>query len=175
MADAYVGEIRIFAGNFAPKGWALCNGQLMAISANTALFSILGTRYGGDGKSTFALPDLRERAPMHQGQGPGLTPRELGAAGGASTVTLTTAQMPQHVHLANCQTTPVTDSPSGAIWANTAGRGAPTIYAPLANSTTTLNPQTLGVTGNSQPHNNMQPYLAMNFIICLQGMFPPRG
>lgn len=175
MAEAYIGEIRIFAGNFAPANWALCNGQLLPLNQNTALFSILGTQYGGNGINNFALPDLRGAAPLHQGAGPGLTPRFIGEGGGANTVTLLEEQMPVHNHTASCVSTPSTDTPDGMIWANTSGRGAPVIYSPLANSTTQMNPQTLGVAGSSQPHNNMQPYLALNFIICLRGNFPPRG
>ncbi|MET3290856.1 UNVERIFIED_CONTAM: microcystin-dependent protein [Brevibacillus sp. OAP136] len=176
MADAYVGEIRIFAGAYAPSGWAFCDGSLIPIRRNPALFSIIGVQYGGDGQLTFALPDLRGRAAMHQGAGPGLTPRSIGAPGGSSTVTLTQDQMPAHNHLAECDGKPTTNTPSGTIWTNTVGRGSAAIYAPLSNpTTTTLNPQSVAVTGSSLPHNNKQPYLGMNFIICLEGEFPPRS
>lgn len=171
--DPYLGEIRLFAGNFAPKGWALCNGQLMPITQNTALFSLLGTQYGGDGKTTFALPNFQGRAPVHRGQGPGLTDRRVGQSGGTPTVTLLTSEMPAHSHVPNASTAPTQGNPEGAVWSNTPGlRGTP-IYA--ANADTYMSSMAIGVTGNSQPHNNMQPYLGLNFIIALQGVFPPRS
>lgn len=174
MADPFVAEIRIFAGNFAPTGWALCNGQLLPISQNTALFSLLGTYYGGDGKSTFALPDLQGRAPMFWGDGPGLSIRDLGEMSGSTAVTLLDNEMPVHAH-----------SLMGALGL-AAGRD-PT-NNPLARSrngmayqdntnTSVVNmaPAAVGVTGSSQPHNNMQPYLCLTFIIALQGVYPPRS
>lgn len=177
MADQFIGEIRIFAGNFAPKGWAFCNGDLIPISQNTALFSLLGTTYGGDGKTNFALPDLRGRAPMHQGTGPGLTQRILGDADGVASVTLLPTQMPAHTHQAGCVTTQSNEAnPSNAVWAanNAGGKGggAATGYQPTAN--TAMNPAAIAPSGGSQPHNNMQPYLGINFIIALQGEFPMR-
>lgn len=177
MADQFIGEIRIFAGNFAPKGWAFCDGSLIPISRNTALFSLLGVTYGGDGKTNFALPDLRGRAPMHQGTGPGLTQRILGDAGGASSATLSSTQMPVHTHQAGCVTTQSNQTdPSNAVWAaNIAGGkggGNATGYQPVANAT--MNPGALAPSGGGQPHNNMQPYVGINFIIALQGVFPPR-
>lgn len=180
MADAYVGEIRIFAGNFAPKGWALCNGQLMSIASNTALFSILGVRYGGDGKTTFALPNLMGRAPMHQGNGPGLTPRSVGQQFGSQTVTLTTAEMPAHTHVPQAvNAVGPGNSPEGNLWAQAPKEGRPgqEKQVPLFDSqvNTAMSPLALVPTGGSQPHNNMQPYLAQTFIICLQGEFPARG
>lgn len=173
MSEAYVGEIRIFAGTFAPTGWALCNGQILAISQNTALFSLLGTTYGGNGTTTFALPNLQGRAPMHWGTGPGLTPRSLGEVGGAATVTLLSTQMPAHTHTMNAAIDPgESDNPANLALA----RGSNiTPYAPAPTPGTTLSPSTLSVQGGSQPHNNMQPYLTMNFIIALQGIYPPRS
>lgn len=179
MADAYIGEIRIFAGNFAPKGWALCNGQLMAISQNTALFSILGVQYGGDGKTTFALPNLMGRTAIGQGAGPGLTPRSVGEAVGSQVVSLLASQMPMHAH------TPMgyskkgsTSDPTNAVWGeySVGGRGGQT-PVPLFAATpdAQMSPVALNSTGGGQPHNNMQPFLAMNYIICLQGEFPPRS
>ncbi|GIP23436.1 phage tail protein [Paenibacillus sp. J22TS3] len=172
--DQYVGEIRIFAGTFAPKGWAFCDGSIVPIHNNTPLFSLLGNTYGGDGKTTFALPDLRGRAPMHQGQGPGLTPRPLGSPGGTASVTLLTTEMPVHTHIPACQnTTNGVAEPTNAVWTKTAGRVGPPAYSPSSNQN--MNPLAIGVTGSSLPHNNMQPYLAVNFIIALEGSFPPRG
>ena len=175
MADQFTGEIRIFAGNFAPRGWAMCNGQLMSISQNTALFSLLGTFYGGDGKSTFALPDLQGSAPLHQGQGPGLSGYYLGQTGGEANVTLLTSEMPAHNHqamgiAASGQTTP---SPT-VVWGTLAGRTPPPLYSSAAPDVT-MGPFALGVSGSSFPHNNMQPLLVLNFIIALEGLFPTRS
>jgi len=172
MSEAYVGEIRMFAGNFPPRGWALCQGQIMSIQQNTALFSLLGTTYGGDGKSTFALPNLVGRAPMHFGQGPGLSQHNLGGAGGSSNVTLLVNQIPAHTHVPAGAPAPNADTPAGGSWASTPVRGGTKVYGGTPD--TTMSPQALNVTGGSQPHNNMQPYLGVNFIICLQGVFPPR-
>lgn len=176
MATPYVGEIRMFAGNFAPRFNAFCNGQLLAIAQNTALFSLLGTTYGGNGQTTFALPNLLSRAPMHFGNGPGLTPRSLGETGGAETVTLSTAQIPAHTHQASgLAANGSQGSPAGATWATLGtGRTPPPLYAP-APGNTTMNPLALAQTGGGQPHNNMPPFLAINFIIGLQGVFPPRN
>ncbi|MXV20148.1 phage tail protein [Deinococcus xianganensis] len=171
MSEPFVGEIRIFAGNFAPTGWALCNGQILPISQNTALFSLLGTTYGGDGRTTFGLPNLQGRAPMHWGNGPGLTPRNLGESGGAPTATLLTSQMPAHTHTMNAAIDPAeSDNPANLALARGSNISP---YAPTPN--TTLNPSTLSGQGGNQPHNNMQPYLTMNFIIALQGIYPPRS
>lgn len=171
--DPFLGEIRLFAGNFAPTGWALCEGQLMTIRANTALFSLLGTAYGGDGRSTFALPDLRDRVPLHHGQGPGLTERELGETGGSAAVTLLISELPPHTHPARALPDPAESAaPSGKSLAR--GVNA-TAYAPSATPGTTLHPGAVGMAGGSAPHNNLPPSLALNFIIALQGVFPPRG
>jgi len=176
MADPFVAEIRMFAGNFAPKGWALCNGQLMPISQNTALFSLLGTFYGGDGKTTFALPNLQGSAPMHPGQGPGLSVHDLGESGGESAVTLLQTEMAAHNHAANCLNG-VGDINTPNLWATTSGigrGGGPPNYASTGNPAP-MNPQAIGIAGSSQPHNNMSPYLAVTFIIALQGVYPPRS
>lgn len=171
--DPFLGEIRIFTGNFPPKGWAFCNGQLMSISQNTALFSLLGTFYGGDGKSTFALPNLQGSVPLGQGQGPGLTDRVLGETGGAATVTLLTTEMPAHTHTVNAVAEPGDGtSPSNDLWAASVLRDRQ--YA-TGSPTATMSPTAINVAGGSQPHNNMQPYLGLNFIIALQGVFPQRG
>src|SRR5438128_2483000 len=174
MSNPFVAEIRIFTGNFAPKGWALCDGQLMPISQNTALFSLLGTTYGGDGKSTFALPDLQGCAPMQAGQGPGLSLRDLGETAGEQTVTLLQTEMPSHTHL------PVASnggggvlSPANAVWAGDAGRNP----APRFNSAQNvqMSPFATAITGGNLPHNNLPPFLGLTFIIALQGVFPARS
>ncbi len=173
MADPFVAEIRIFGFNFAPKGWAFCNGQLLPLSQNTALFSLLGTTYGGDGKSTFALPDLQGRHPMHPGQGPGLSLHDLGETGGEETVTLLESEIPSHSHSemgSNTQSTQ--QSPSGNF---SAGSNAARRYAPAAtNPDVMMNPLAIAPTGGGLPHNNLSPYLVLNFCIALQGVFPPR-
>jgi microcystin-dependent protein len=170
MADPFVAEIRIFPFNFAPKGWAFCNGQILPISQNTALFSLLGTTYGGNGQSTFALPDMQGNAPMHPGQGPGLSLHDLGEMAGSETVTLLISEIPLHTHAMNA----VEDD--GALFTPVdqflaAGNS---MYSTAATNTT-MNPQMLALAGGSLPHNNMQPYLTLNFNIALQGVFPPRG
>lgn len=176
MATPYVGEIRMFGGNFAPRFNAFCNGQLIAIAQNTALFSLLGTTYGGNGTTTFALPNLQSRAPMHFGQGAGLSPRSLGEQGGVENVTLQLTQLPLHSHSAVGQNGSGTQgSPAGATWATTGTARSPVpLYAPVPGNTT-MNPSALAQTGGGQPHNNMPPFLAINFIIALQGVFPPRN
>lgn len=183
MSNPFVAEIRIFAGNFAPTGWALCNGQLMPISQNTALFSLLGTTYGGDGKSTFALPNLQGSAPMQQGQGPGLSQRFLGESGGEQTVTLLQTEMPSHSH--TMQTTATAATVAAATnnqWAMAQAGGAKGGGGSIINmySTTTnsglaqMSPFATSIAGGSLPHNNMPPFLGLTFIIAMQGVFPPR-
>lgn len=174
MTDPFLAEIRMFGGNFAPRGWALCNGQLMAISQNTALFSLLGTTYGGDGKSTFGLPNLQGSAPMQQGQGAGLSLRFLGENGGEPSVTLLQSEMAMHTHTVNAYAgNGDQNSPAGAVWGEVLnGRQGTPLYAPSPN--VMMNPQSTGITGGSQPHNNMPPYLTVTFIIALQGIFPQR-
>ena len=176
MADPFVAEIRIFPFNFAPKGWAFCNGQLLPISQNTALLSLLGTTYGGDGKSTFALPDLQGSAPMHPGQGQGLSLRDLGEMSGSETITLLNSEMPIHQHGVGRASTAAGDSvlPQACVWAQSgAGRGSAALYI-AGPATGKVNQFSLGPTGGDLPHNNMQPYLTLNFCIALQGVFPAR-
>jgi microcystin-dependent protein len=172
MADPFVAEIRIFPFNFAPKGWAFCNGQILPISQNTALFSLLGTTYGGNGQSTFALPDMQGNAPMHPGQGPGLSLHDLGETGGSQTVTLLVSEIPSHSHAWNASNQDGNDqSPVNELFAGGVG-GVSTYAAPSAIQP--FSDQTLTPAGGDLPHNNMQPYLTLNFNIALQGVFPPR-
>ena len=176
MADPFVAEIRIFPFNFPPKGWAFCDGQLLPISQNTALFSLLGTTYGGDGQSTFALPDLQGSAAMHPGQGQGLSLRDLGERSGVESVTLLESEMPIHAHqVGRAQAANGTSqSPVGNVWAQApAGRGTLALYG-LPPATGTMNTLALAPAGGSLPHNNMPPYLTLFFCIALQGVFPPR-
>jgi microcystin-dependent protein len=173
MADPFVAEIRIFPFNFAPRGWAWCDGQLLPLSQNTALFSLLGTTYGGDGKSNFALPDLQGSAPMHPGQGPGLSLHALGEQGGSETVTLLESEIPAHSHSLGAQTTPLGGSATAA--GNTYNRPASgLLYDTTSLSPVTMAPETLAPAGGDQPHNNLQPYLTFYFAIAMQGVFPPR-
>lgn len=172
MADPFVAEIRIFPFNFAPKGWAWCDGQLLPLSQNTALFSLLGTTYGGNGKSNFALPDLQGRAPMHPGQGPGLSLHDLGETGGSETVTLLESEIPSHSHQLKASIA-VADSPN-PTGAFTAGPSSDNLYAPPGNLVA-MSPNALAPAGGDQPHNNLQPFLTFYFNIALQGVFPPRG
>ncbi len=173
MADPFVAEIRIFPFNFAPRGWAFCDGQLLPLSQNTALFSLLGTTYGGNGASNFALPNLQGRAPMHPGQGPGLSLHDLGENGGSDTVTLLEPEMPAHAHALLAQAVPG-DSPTPQAAVHARAIGA-TPYRPPANAPlVAMSDQALAPIGGDQPHNNMQPYLTLNFNIALQGVFPPR-
>ena len=173
MADPFVAEIRIFPFNFAPKGWAFCNGQILPISQNTALFALLGTVYGGDGKSTFALPNLQGSAAMHPGQGQGLSLHDLGEQGGAETVTLLQSEMPAHTH--QVMSLPLAgDSNIPGPGVTIAGATGGTPYAPPGNLTPAAL-QALPPAGGDLPHNNMQPYLTLNYNIALQGVFPPRG
>ena len=171
MADPFVAEIRIFPFNFAPRGWAWCDGQLLPISQNTALFSLLGTTYGGDGKSTFALPDLQGRAPMHPGQGPGLSLHDLGETGGSETVTLLQSEIPAHAHTLSTSVRPADSLNPGGL---SPGTGNNMYRAAAAAALVSTAPQALAPAGGDQPHNNMQPYLTFYFNIALQGVFPPR-
>lgn len=174
MADPFVAEIRIFPFNFAPTGWAFCNGQILPISQNTALFSLLGTTYGGNGQSTFALPNMQGNAPMHPGQGPGLSLHDLGETGGSDTVTLLVSEMPAHSHAQMGNTTTATKSlPTGNSFAR--GSSITPYLAPAGAPVVTMAFQAVTPAGGSLPHNNMQPYLTLNFNIALQGVFPPRS
>ena len=177
--EPFIAQIMLFGGNFAPRGWALCDGQLLPIAQNQALFSLLGTTYGGDGRTTFGLPDLRGRVPMHPGNGPGLTQRRLGAKGGVEEVTLNEAQLPSHDHPVNtdvaCSNAAgATDSPEGGVWAGSSEGDQ--VYAASGD-------QTMGdavnvdvqATGGGQAHTNVQPFTCVNYIIALQGVFPSRN
>lgn len=170
--DPFVAEIRIFPFNFAPKGWAFCDGQLLPLSQNTALFSLLGTTYGGNGRDNFALPDLRGSVPMHPGQGPGLSLHDLGETGGSETVVLLQSEIPSHNHTMNAQNMPLggIQAPAGASLNRPASGNQ---FAP-AGAAVAMDPNTIAPAGSDQPHNNMQPYLTLNFCIALQGVFPPR-
>ncbi len=169
MAQPYVGEIRIFAGNFAPAGWAFCDGQELPISENETLYQLIGTTYGGDGQSTFALPDLRGRVPVHFGAG-----TTIAQTGGVEAVTLTTTQIPVHAHPVIATTSGQQISPSNGVLAKASGFGGLTTFKSAAGVTTLTNltPTSLKPAGGSQPHENRQPYLALNFIISLFGIFP---
>jgi microcystin-dependent protein len=171
--DPFVAEIRIFPFNFAPKGWAFCDGQILPLSQNTALFSLLGTTYGGDGKSNFALPNMQGNAPMHPGQGPGLSLHDLGEAGGNGTVELLESELPSHSHVLRADTDDAADtnvpSPNASLALSTGG----TLYQAAGGAV--LAAQALPPAGGDQPHNNMQPYLTFNFNIALQGVYPPRS
>ncbi len=170
MADPFLGQIQAFGFNFAPRGWALCDGQLLPIAQNTALFSLLGTIYGGDGRRTFALPDLRGRVSLHQGRGPGLSDRRIGAKGGQEMVTLTTQEMPSHKHSASGSNEEADSvSPAGRVPAT----GASAIYQTPPDAP--MNANMIGLTGGGQGHNNMQPFLVINWCIALVGAYPPRS
>lgn len=174
MADPFVAEIRIFPFNFPPTGWAFCDGQLLPLSQNTALFSLLGTTYGGDGKSNFALPDLQGSAPMHPGQGPGLSLYDLGQTGGTETVTLLESEIPAHAHVMRASVDPADNQiPSPETSLARSSQGA--AYQASVNGLVNMNPQILAPAGGGLPHNNLQPYLTLSFCIALQGVFPPRG
>jgi len=173
MAEPFIGEIRMFAGNFAPRGWAFCDGQLLAISQNAALFSLLGTIYGGDGRTTFGLPDLRGRIPIHTGQGPGMTPRQLGAKGGSEQVTLTINHLPVHEHQARSLDKPGdSGNPENRHWAATSV--SPPYYS-NAGPDLDMDFGALTSAGGGQAHSNIMPYLCVNFIIALVGIFPSRN
>jgi microcystin-dependent protein len=170
MADPFVAEIRIFPFNFAPRGWAWCDGQLLPLSQNTALFSLLGTTYGGNGQSNFALPDLQGRAPMHPGQGPGLSLHDLGETGGSETVSLLESEIPAHSHgLFGVNDSGLQTSPASSMVARAS------IYQSSLSPQVNMALAMLAPAGGDQPHNNMQPYLTFYFCIALQGVYPPRG
>ncbi len=170
MAEPFVGEIKMFAGNFAPRGWAKCEGQLLAVAQNDALFSLLGTIYGGDGRTTFGLPELRGRVPIHYGSGPGLTPRSLGTKSGQQDVTLTTNNLPQHKHTLQAENDAAnSNAPANNVLAN----ASTPIYVPGGSAPMETN--AIANTGGSQPHNNMMPYLCICFIIALVGIYPSRA
>jgi microcystin-dependent protein len=174
--DPFVGEIRVVGFNFAPTGWAQCNGQLLPLSQNTALFSLLGTFYGGNGQTTFALPDLTDRLPVHQGQGPGLSPRSLGEQTGSETVTLLQSEMPSHAHAMFASNDPAelqAPAPNRAMARSTSGFAYDAL-APNAMPSVDLAAQAASVTGGSLPHNNSMPVLVLNYVIALQGVYPPR-
>lgn len=169
MGQPYVGEIRMFGGNFAPAGWAFCNGQLLPISENEVLFTLIGTTYGGDGQNTFALPDLRGRLPIHQGTGPGLSSYVLGQSGGSEEITLTNGQIPTHTHaLLGSSGAPTSSNPQGNVTAQ------PTTFDFYSSDppTSTMNTSIVSSTGGSQPHDNMMPFLCVSFIISLYGIYP---
>jgi len=174
MSDQFVAEIRIFPFNFAPKGWAFCDGQLMPISQNTALFSLLGTQYGGDGKSTFGLPDLQGSVAMHTDQFKGGGQFPIGSLAGSDTVTLLTSEMPSHSHGVQCDTSALDTtltSPSNNVPCNSSPK---LIYSTNLNPASPMSPFMLGIAGGNLPHNNLQPYLVLNYCIALQGIYPAR-
>lgn len=174
MSNPFVAEIRMFAGNFAPKGWALCNGQLLPISQNTALFSLLGTTYGGDGRTNFALPNLQGTTPLGQGQGNGLSLRVLGESGGEPTVGLNMAEMPSHSHGVSASDAAGGQNPANNVWSKPSHRGLDA-YNSNPGTSPMMSPSALGATGGGQPHNNLMPYQVVTFIIALQGVFPARN
>jgi microcystin-dependent protein len=174
MTEPFVAEIRIFTGNFAPTGWAQCNGQLLPISQNTALFSLLGTTYGGNGKNNFALPNLIDSAPLQQGQGNGLSEYVEGQSGGEASVTLIQDELPSHQHQVKASSTPGTQlDPNGMTW-GVAGVARGTSMYTATQQNAPMSPLGFSVTGGGQPHNNMMPYLTLTFIIAMQGVFPSR-
>ena len=182
MSSPFVAEIRILPFNFAPKGWAFCDGQLLPLSQNTALFSLLGTTYGGNGKSTFALPNLQGCVPLHPGQGPGLSLYDLGESGGTTSVTLLQTEMPMHTHPLGCsdggRISGQVSDPTNSILALGGGSSPATAYLPPpapSNTNAQLNQNMLTFVGGNQPHNNMMPFLTLNFCIALQGIFPQRA
>lgn len=172
MSEPFVGEIRMFAGNFAPRSWAFCDGQLLAVSQNDALFSLFGTIYGGDGRTTFGLPDMRGRLPLHQGAGPGLSERRLGSKGGTEQVTLTTNQLPPHNHTISASSSDAESANNNPVGNVLAVSGAK-IYG--EDHALDLNSSTLSNTGGSHPHTNLMPTLCVNFIVALQGIYPSRN
>ena len=174
MAEPFIGQIITTGFNFAPRGYATCDGQLLSIAQSTALFSLLGTQFGGDGRVTFGLPDLRGRVPVHQGQGPGLTPRTMGEMAGEENHTLISTEMPMHNHLmSTVNVAGALGTPNGNFLA-ASNNNQTAIYRPTSDGSA-LNPQSISLAGGSQPHNNMQPYLVISFSIALQGIFPSRN
>jgi microcystin-dependent protein len=171
VSDAFVGEIRIFAFNFAPTGWAMCNGQVLPISQNEALFALLGTFYGGDGITTFALPNLQSRVPIHQGAGAGLSTYEIGEAAGTENVTLSTSQMPAHSHAVQADAKHGTSGDPGT---RVLAKSGAHVYSDQPDGSTVMNAGMLAESGGSEPHTNIQPYLVLNFCISLFGIFPSR-
>lgn len=175
MSDPFLGEIKLVPYNFAPRGWAFCAGQILSIAQNTALFALIGTTFGGDGQTTFALPDFRGRVPLSSGQGPGLSNYDLGQVGGEETHTLTTNEMPTHSHTARAHNgNGNSNVANNNIWSKDAGVQSAT-YNSVANPAGAMSPSAIATTGGSQPHNNLQPLLCVNFIIALQGIFPSRN
>jgi microcystin-dependent protein len=174
MSDPFIAQIKLFAGNFAPRGYAFCDGQMLSISQHTALFSLLGTTYGGDGRTTFALPDLRSRAPIHEGHGPGLSTRTLGQRGGTETETLSEPKLPSHNHTVKATSDPATDRKgAGKVLANS---GSERAYAPVsATPAVNLSTESLKAVGGGQTHDNMRPFIGINHIIALTGTFPSRA
>ncbi|WP_263385230.1 phage tail protein [Granulicella arctica] len=173
MSEPFIGEVRIFGFNFAPRNWAFCRGQLIAIAQNTALFSLLGTTYGGDGRTTFALPNLQGNIPVSSGQGPGLSPYSLGQQSGSTGVTLLTTSLPGHSHTLPAGAAATTPTPAANTFLGAGARGK-TIYSTTTDGTT-MNAAAVATAGGNQPHNNMMPYVAMNYCICLTGIFPSRN
>lgn len=171
MAEPFIGEIRMFAGNYAPRDWAFCDNSLIPVNENSVLFSLLGNRYGGDGRNTFALPDMRGRLPVHQGTGPGLTPRSLGERLGVEEVTLLEAQLPNHTHQLCGSTDPALSvMPQGMVLAT-----GQQLYAATSSRPVSMSTDQIGNSGGTQPHDNLMPFLCINFIIALQGIYPDRN
>jgi len=176
MSEPFIAEIRIFAGSFAPRGWAFCDGQLLPIAQNTALFSLIGTTYGGDGRTTTALPNMQGRAPMHPGRGPGLTPRSLGQRLGAEAITLSEAQIPSHNHTGRAVNTfgGIVSAPTNTTSLSNS-QGGSSYQSDTSANLVDMASETLSTTGGGQAHTNIQPLLVMNFIIALIGLFPSRS
>ena len=175
MADPFVAEIRIFPFNFAPTGWAKCNGQLLPISQNTALFSLLGTTYGGNGQSTFALPNMQGSTPMHPGQGPGLSLHDLGETGGSETVTLLQTEIPAHSHTIRANNSDGVQPAPASNVSSAPGADRDLFWYKAGPPNATMKADASGFAGGNLPHNNMMPYLTVNFCIAMQGVFPPRS
>jgi microcystin-dependent protein len=171
MSEPFIGELKLVPYNFAPRGWAACNGQILSIAQNTALFSLLGTTYGGNGETTFALPDLRGRVPLHMGQGPGLSNYALGQLGGEESHTLINAEMPAHGHTVQAAATGNTNTPAGSVMAATRKNK----YATAPDGVTPMDEQMITPSGGNQPHTNVQPYLTLQWIIALEGIYPSRN